>query len=133
MLFILPACAAPPPPEEGGVLGCPDSPNCVSTAAPAEDVEHHAEPMRFEGDRAAAIARMRTIIEAMPRTELVEETPTRLRYTFTSRLWRFVDDVDLVFDASGRIDFRSASRVGYGDMGVNRARMKAIRDAWEAK
>jgi uncharacterized protein (DUF1499 family) len=131
VLLVLSACAASPPPE-GGVEGCPSSPNCVSTAAPAEDAVHHIEPLTFDGDIAVAIARMRAIVEAMPRTALVESTPTRLRYTFTSRIWRFVDDVDLVF-SPGRIDIRSASRVGYGDMGANRARVDALRAAWEAR
>jgi uncharacterized protein (DUF1499 family) len=124
--------SAPLPPAPGAhVAGCPDSPNCVSTASPASDAQHHAEPLAFTGDPSAAKARLRAIVEAMPRVRLVEETPTTLRYTFTSRIFRFVDDVDFAFvPETGTIEYRSASRVGRGDMGVNRARMDEIAAAW---
>ena len=82
-------------------------------------------------DEAAAAARMTAIVAAMPRTALVAETDTTLHFTFTSRIFRFVDDVDFVF-VDGRVEYRSASRVGYGDMNVNRARMDAIAAAWAA-
>jgi len=50
-----------------------------------------------------------------------------LRATFQSRSFGFVDDVEFLFDEqSGRIDFRSASRVGYSDFGANLRRMEAI-------
>jgi uncharacterized protein (DUF1499 family) len=41
---------------------------------------------------------------------------------------RFVDDVEFVFDDESKtIHFRSASRTGYGDLGVNRRRMEQVR------
>jgi uncharacterized protein (DUF1499 family) len=40
--------------------------------------------------------------------------------------------VEFVLDEQNNvIHFRSASRVGRGDMGANRARIEAIRAAWE--
>lgn len=136
LVLLLGGCArAQPvivPPAPGAfVADCPDSPNCVSTAAPASDAEHHAEPLVFTGDVATAKARMKAIVAEMPRSQLVEETDTSLRYTFTSKLMRFVDDVHIVFvPDTGRVEYRSASRVGHGDLGVNRARMAAIANAW---
>ncbi len=135
---LLVACAGTPPaspPLSPGafVAPCPPTPNCVSTAAPPEDVEHFAAPLVYTGDLDAAKARMKAIVAAMPRAALVEETETSLRFTFTSALLRFVDDVHVVFvpaEGGGRVEYRSASRVGRGDMGVNRARMDAIAAAW---
>jgi uncharacterized protein (DUF1499 family) len=131
------ATTRPRPPVAPGayVADCPSTPNCVSTAAPPSDPVHWAAPLPFTGDPDAAKARMRAIVDGMERTKLVEETPTSLHYTFTSRLMRFVDDVDFVFvpdalGAGGVVHFRSASRVGHGDMGVNRARTNAIAAAW---
>ncbi len=64
----------------------------------------------------------------MPRTKLVEEDESYLHYEFTSLLLRFVDDVEFLFDDESKtIHFRSASRTGYGDLGVNRKRMEEIR------
>jgi uncharacterized protein (DUF1499 family) len=46
---------------------------------------------------------------------------------------KFVDDVEFWFDpAANVIQVRSASRVGRGDMGVNRKRIEAVRAALEA-
>jgi uncharacterized protein (DUF1499 family) len=64
----------------------------------------------------------------LPRTRLVEEDESYLHYEFTSLLLRFVDDVEFVFDDEAKIiHFRSASRTGYSDLGVNRARMEQVR------
>jgi uncharacterized protein (DUF1499 family) len=50
---------------------------------------------------------------------------------FRSALFRFVDDVEFVLDDSARvIHFRSASRAGYYDFGVNRRRMQEISDRY---
>lgn len=46
----------------------------------------------------------------------------------------FIDDVELVFPPSGNtVQVRSASRVGESDLDKNRNRVKAIREALEAK
>jgi len=64
----------------------------------------------------------------LPRTKLVQEDESFLHYEFTSLLLRFVDDVEFLFDDEAKaIHFRSASRTGYGDLGVNRARMEQVR------
>lgn len=55
-------------------------------------------------------------------------------YAFRIGLFRFVDDVELLFDGELRvIHFRSALRVGQGDMGANSDRMDALREALAAR
>jgi uncharacterized protein (DUF1499 family) len=50
-----------------------------------------------------------------------------LRAEFSSRVFGFVDDVELAVNAASKtIDFRSASRTGYSDLGVNRRRMRKL-------
>ena len=47
---------------------------------------------------------------------------------FTSRLMRYVDDVEFLEDSTaGVIHVRSASRLGYTDLGANRKRIENIR------
>ena len=71
---------------------------------------------------------LKTTVAGLPRTKLIEEADTYLHYECTSLLLRFVDDVEFVFDDEAKlIHFRSASRIGYGDLGVNRRRMEGIR------
>ena len=107
---------------------CPDSPNCVSTLSPQRDEIHYIAPLSFSGDAADAKSRLLAIINNMPRTKIIVDEADYLHVEFRSRLFRFVDDVEFVVDeATQLIHFRSASRLGYGDMGVNRKRMEEIR------
>jgi uncharacterized protein (DUF1499 family) len=58
----------------------------------------------------------------------VKETESYWHVEFRSRIFRFVDDVEFLFDRDSKvIHVRSASRVGYSDLGVNRARVEKIR------
>ena len=105
---------------------CPSSPNCVSTQA--KDEGHAIAPFRYRKSRAEAKEVLKEVIRSLPRTKLVEEDESYLHYEFTSLLLRFVDDVEFLFDDETKtIHFRSASRTGYGDMGVNRKRMEQVR------
>jgi len=107
---------------------CPESPNCVSTLAPPQDSRHVIAPYPYSKTRSDAKAAVKAVIAGLPRTKLVEEDEGYLHYEFTSLLLRFVDDVELLFDDQARlIHFRSASRTGYGDFGVNRRRMEDLR------
>jgi uncharacterized protein (DUF1499 family) len=120
-----------PSSEADRLAPCPSSPNCVSSQA--TDDAHRVAPIAFRGDPAAALRRLRAVIEAMPRTRVVEMTDSRLRAEFRSWLFRFVDDVDAIVDPrTGTIEVRSASRVGYSDLGVNRKRVEEIRAAFES-
>jgi uncharacterized protein (DUF1499 family) len=111
---------------------CPSSPNCVSTQA--QDEGHAIEPIRYRKSRAEAKEALKEVIRSMPRTKLVEEDETYLHYEATSLLLRFVDDVEFLLDDETKtIHFRSASRTGYGDLGVNRKRMEQVRSLVEGK
>ena len=55
-------------------------------------------------------------------------TDTTLHAECRSRVFRFVDDLDLHLRAEEKIiAVRSASRLGYSDLGVNRNRVEAQR------
>jgi uncharacterized protein (DUF1499 family) len=111
---------------------CPSSPNCVSTQA--QDEGHAIAPFRYRKSRAEAKEALKAAIATLSRVKLVEEDESYLHYEFTSLLLRFVDDVEFLFDDEAKtIHFRSASRTGYGDLGVNRKRMEALRVLVEPK
>lgn len=109
---------------------CPASPNCVSTQA--QDEGHAIAPFRYGKSKAEAKEALKAVIRSLPRTKLVEEEESYLHYEFTSLLLRFVDDVEFMFDDEVKtIQFRSASRTGHSDLGVNRKRMEEIRSLVE--
>jgi len=117
-------------PENLGTLGgklysCPTSPNCVSTTAEKES--QRMECLVFTGDAQAAMAKLVEVVSSMPRSRVISQTENYLYVEFSSLLFRFVDDVEFLIDAeNNKIDFRSASRVGYSDMGANRRRMTTL-------
>jgi uncharacterized protein (DUF1499 family) len=107
-------------------LSCPGSPNCVSTKA--TDEQHGIAPLTFSGEPAAEWARLKKITLEQPRTKLVVDEPAHMHVEFKTMILRFVDDVHFVMDEPNKtIHFRSASRVGKSDLGVNRKRMENIR------
>jgi uncharacterized protein (DUF1499 family) len=130
---ILLAMSQPTAPEDlaaGRLCACPDSPNCVSSQA--SDPAHRVEPIAFEGEPAAALDRLRRVVVSLPRARIASAGENYLHAEFTSLLFRFVDDVELLVDPVQRlIHVRSASRVGYSDLGANRRRVEAIRRAFE--
>ena len=106
---------------------CPDSPNCVSTQADPNDDTHYMSALPYSGTVWETKEKLLAIIKAQPRTTVVEERDTYLHVEFRSLIMRFVDDVEFyIDDAAGLVQFRSASRVGYSDLGVNRKRMETI-------
>lgn len=116
------------------LAACTASPNCVSTLSAPEDSGHSIAPFRYSKTLSDATAQLKAVIAGLPRARLVEEDETYLHYEFTSLLLRFVDDVEFLFDEGAKtIHFRSASRVGYGDFGVNRRRMEDIRSRLQGK
>jgi uncharacterized protein (DUF1499 family) len=85
-------------------------------------------PLKYTGDGKAAMLKIARILRGMERTEIITEQPGYLYAQCTTRLMRFTDDVEFMLDEpAGVIQVRSASRIGHGDRGVNRARVEAIR------
>ena len=111
--------------RDGALAPCPATPNCVSTEA--ADPTQRMPPLAFAGSAEAARARLRAVLAAMHGGRVVDERGSYLRAEFTTRLLRFVDDVEFLVDADARvIRFRSASRVGRSDFGTNRRRMQEV-------
>jgi uncharacterized protein (DUF1499 family) len=104
------------------------TPNCVSSQADPADAEHYIAPIPFKGDIAAAAVVVRKAVESMRGSTVVAQEGGYLYAEFRTRLLRFVDDVELLYDGkAGLIHVRSASRLGRRDFGVNRARVEALR------
>ncbi|MBD3392958.1 MAG: DUF1499 domain-containing protein [Chitinivibrionales bacterium] len=134
LALVLASCTGTRPSHigDGALAPCPGTPNCVSTKAPADDSAHAIAPLVYSGSMEDAMATLKAAVDSMPRTELVAETKDYLYVEFTSAVWRFVDDVEFIFDDEKKvIHFRSASRLGKSDLGVNRARMEEVRALFE--
>jgi uncharacterized protein (DUF1499 family) len=112
--------------RDGHLRGCPRSPNCVSSDA--SDAEHRVEPLRLRGDPDAAWRAAVEEVAASPRTRIVTRNRSYLHAECRSPLLGFVDDLELQLRADeGLLAVRSASRLGYSDLGVNRKRVEGLR------
>ena len=90
-------------------------------------------PLPLKGDGPATLARIKAVVEGMDGAKVVKSERDYLYAQFTSKLMKYVDDVEFWFDpAANAIQVRSASRVGRGDLGVNRKRVEAVRSALAA-
>lgn len=95
------------------------APNCVSSEI---DVQPEKKVAPLNGS-------LQQIKDAILATGgvITSETESYLSATYMSKVFKFVDDVEIRHDKENIWHIRSASRVGYSDRGVNRKRVEAIR------
>lgn len=128
----------PPPRHLGAANGrlaeCPASPNCVCSQSASADATHAIDPFPYDAadtSTAGARTRMKELLARTRGAALAEEGERYLRYEFTTPVCGFRDDVEFLFEESARvIHVRSASRIGYSDLGANRRRLEALRARW---
>jgi uncharacterized protein (DUF1499 family) len=110
------------------------TPNSVSSQADLWPTHAQHERARIAplalvgGDGAATMARLQAVIRATPGAVVVTAREDYLYAQFSTRLMKFTDDAEFWLDRpAGVVQVRSASRLGEGDLGANRARVEAIR------
>ncbi|HYA29699.1 MAG TPA: DUF1499 domain-containing protein [Acidobacteriota bacterium] len=118
--------------KDGRLASCPSSPNCVSSDAP--DSAHSIAPFQLSVPAGDAWRVLRTTLENAPRTKIVTASEDYLHAECSSAVFGFVDDLELhLRPPQNIIAVRSASRLGYGDFGVNRKRVEALRQQLQKK
>tara|TARA_B100001287_G_C22481961_1_gene434779 strand:- start:259 stop:603 length:345 start_codon:yes stop_codon:yes gene_type:complete len=71
--------------------------------------------------------KVKSIVEKTPRTKIVESNGDYLHAEVTSRIMKYVDDLEISFlPEINSLIIRSESRVGDGDFGVNSKRVELI-------
>ena len=67
------------------------------------------------------------IVSSIPRTTIVEQSDFYIHAEATTKWMHFVDDLEIIkIPEKGILQFRSESRVGLGDMGVNKRRVTKL-------
>ena len=108
------------------MMPCPSTPNCVSSID--RDRKHFIEPLHYKGSTEDAQNRLLEVLFSLKRTRVVTFEESYIHAESVSAIMRFVDDVEFYFDDRQKlIQVKSASRVGYSDLGVNRRRIEKIR------
>ena len=82
----------------------------------------------MEGNATTTMLRLQTVVASMPGAHIIKAEPTYLYAQFTTRLMKYVDDVEFSIDEPAKlIHVRSASRLGQEDFNANRDRIEAVR------
>lgn len=119
------------------------TPNSVSSQAglyPGHPQQAYAsiEPLTLRGSPEQALDRLAVLLRAQPRFRITEQAGVYLRVEAETPWLRFVDDLEFLAlpgpqPGTTVVHLRSASRLGRGDLGVNRARIENLRAALAAQ
>jgi len=112
--------------QAGQLAVMPDKPNAVSSQT--DIAEKQVAPLPYKASREATKQAVLDALTAMG-NNVIEVQESHYIYTvFTTDLIRFHDDVELLLDDnSQQVHFRSQSRAGHSDLGVNRQRYEQFK------
>lgn len=115
---------------DGKLTSCPNRENCRNSDDPQEKFQI-AAITDANGEKWQSLVAM---VSSLPRTKLISQSEDYLHFTQSSKLMRFVDDIEFHNRPEvGEIAVRSASRLGYRDFGVNIQRIELVRAILEKK
>ncbi|MFQ3228877.1 DUF1499 domain-containing protein [Reinekea sp.] len=116
---------------DGQLSAIDKKPNNVSSQTDVP--EKHVAPLAM---KSTATATMQALVAASAQygnASIIEQTDHYLYVVFTTALMKYRDDVEFYIDeANKEVHFRSASRAGYSDMGLNRERYNKIAELYQA-
>ncbi len=116
----------------GRLRPCPPKPNCVCSEE--RSLTSSLEPLRFQGNPSTAFRNLLDLVAADAGAEVRTREAGYAHVVYLTPFFGFADDIELRLDTEANaIHLRSASRVGYSDLGANRKRMEALRGRWETR
>ena len=100
--------------------------DCPTTAHWSSQTWAGSDPM-------ADFSKLSGLVQESPRPVVIDQTKTYPHAEASSAFFGFVDDLGLFADRdNNRIQARSESRLGDSDLGVNAARLAALRSGLES-
>ncbi len=109
---------------DGRLQPCPKSPNCVCCCH--NDKEHYIAPLPYTSKN--TLDQIQAYLSQHYNAQVVQRTPDYMHIVITTPTMHYKDDLEFAVDRQkGIVKVRSASRIGYSDAGVNRARIEALR------
>jgi uncharacterized protein (DUF1499 family) len=103
------------------LVDCPDKPNCIVSFS--KDERHAMDAILIKQN---PIKALEEILENQD-MKIIEVKDNYIKATHSSTVFGFVDDIEFLYlESVKQLHFRSASRVGYSDLGANRKRMKKV-------
>lgn len=114
---------------EGTLKPLSGKPNGVSTQT--TDPSKKVSPLPFKENAENTLQALATAVSQYGNAKVIEQEDDYLYVVFTTTLMKFRDDAEFYLDANSRqVHFRSASRAGYSDMGLNAKRYQKLAEIY---
>lgn len=115
----------------GRLSACPaNTMNCVSSQQDTR-ASRALPPLTYTGTQAEAKAKLLATLAADGALVVDAAQPDYVYAEYRTPLMRFIDDVEFYIDDQAKVvHYRSASRIGMGDAGTNKARMTRFAQQW---
>ena len=111
--------------QAGSLAICGNKPNCVCSLDNRPN--YMILPLDWAGSESMGIEKIESLVNSYPRTKVISKSGNYLHAEFRTLIFGYVDDVEFLVDVdSKKIHIRSASRLGYSDLGANRSRMEKL-------
>lgn len=115
--------------KEDTLQEIPPIPNIPTSKTNMDDKQ--VDPLPFRGDLSTTMTIIQEILEQDEDVVSIYIEKNYISAVFSSPTLRLKDDVEFYFDEiNAKIDYRSASRIGYSDIGVNKRRYRQFRDSY---
>jgi len=117
--------------RDNSLQNCGSKPNCVCSIQ--NDSVHGIAPFQIRENVNSSMEKLSKIIQSMNGARIISSQEGYLYAEFKTSFFGFIDDVEFhVNESANRIEVRSASRLGYSDLGLNRSRLESIRKKYLA-
>ena len=117
--------------NNGKLAEISSKPNNVSSQT--DDENKKVATMPFKNNQSETMVAIKKAVEQFGGGKIEKESDDYLYIIFTTSLMKYHDDVEFWLDAkNGVVHFRSASRAGHSDMGLNRQRWEKLNELYGA-
>lgn len=105
-------------------------PNGVSTQT--DDPAKRVQPWPFKSDRSSTMQAVRKAVELYGNVEVQTQQDDYLYVVFVTKLMRYRDDAEFYLDdKTQQVHFRSKSRAGKSDLGLNAKRFARLTELYQ--
>jgi|GEM_PF-2576765 len=122
---IAPSHLGPQGSEGKTFFPCSSTSNCISTTEDPSQ-ENYIEPIPYTEPKEMAYSKMVRVIESRQGCVIKTKKENYIWAECTSAIFKFVDDLEIIFNMKNEIHMKSASRKGKLDFGVNKKRLNEI-------
>ena len=107
--------------KDGKLNPCPDMKNCVCSQ---HKDKFSVDPINMKGPN--QIDKIAEVVGKLKGFTIAKKEGSYLHATFKSTLMGFIDDIEFLVSGD-QVHVRSASRLGYWDIGANQKRVEMLR------